>query len=71
MDVVVGGGHLPLSHHCDGSHVEQLTSVVLNPAEHHHGDGIPVLLDGPQDVLRPQSLLPLSTVIGMIGHTSA
>lgn len=54
----------------DGGHVKQLTGVILNAAEHDHGDGITFLLDGPQDVLRPQSLLPLSKFIRMIHQTA-
>lgn len=35
---------------CDGRHVKQLSGVILNAAEHHHGDGLALLLDGFQDV---------------------
>lgn len=51
--------YLPLAGLRDGSHVEQLTSVILNAAEHHHGDGVALLLDRLQDVLGPQSLFSL------------
>lgn len=61
-----GRGHLPLSDSGDGGHVEQLTGVILDSAQHDHGDGVTFLLDGPQDVLRPQSLLPLSRRISVI-----
>lgn len=48
-----------LSHHLlfgssgDGSHVEQLTSIVLDTAQHNHSNRITLLLDDPQDILRP------------------
>ena len=45
----------------DGFHVEQLPGVVLHAAEHHHGDGVALLLDHFQDVLRPQCVLALET----------
>lgn len=35
----------------DGVHVKQLTGVVLNPGEHHHGDGVAFFLDYIQDIL--------------------
>lgn len=44
----------------DGGHVEQLAGVVLNPAEHHHGDGVALPLDLLQDVAGPQGLLSLN-----------
>ena len=45
----------------DGFHVEELAGVVLHAAEHHHGDGVALLLDDLQDVLRPQGFLALET----------
>lgn len=51
--------HLPVAGGGDGGHVEQLTGVIVDAAEHHHSDGVALLLDDPQDVLRPQSLLAL------------
>lgn len=45
--------YLPLSGGGDGSHVEQLPCVILNSAQHDDGDGVALLLDGPQDVLCP------------------
>lgn len=53
--------YLPLSGGGDGGHVEQLTGVILNSAEHYHSDGGALLLDHLQDVLRPQSLFSLSS----------
>lgn len=55
--------HLPVAGGGDGGHVEQLTGVILDAAEHHHSDGVALLLDDPQDVLRPQSLLALKNRI--------
>lgn len=51
--------HLLLCSGGDGGHVEQLTGVVLDAAQHHHGDGVALLLDDLQDVLRPQRELAL------------
>lgn len=44
----------------DGGHVEQLACVVLNSAEHHHSDGVALLLDHLQDVLCSESLFALT-----------
>lgn len=51
--------HLPVSGGSDGGHVEQLPGVVLDAAEHHHGDGVALPLNGIQDVLCPQSVFSL------------
>lgn len=44
---------------CDGLHVEQLTGVELNPAKHHHSDGVAFFLDYVQDVFSSQGVLSL------------
>lgn len=43
----------------DGCHVKQLSGVILNAAEHHHGDGVALLLNGFQDVCGPQGFFSL------------
>lgn len=55
--------HLLLAGRCDGSHVEQLTGVILDATEHHHGDGVALGFDQLQDVLRPQSLFSLTPTV--------
>lgn len=62
------GLYLPLSGRSDGSHVKQLTCVILNSTQHNDGDGVALRLDGPQDVLCPQSLLPLIKFINVSPH---
>lgn len=53
--------YLLLAGRGDGGHVEQLTGVILDSAEHHHSDGLALLLDHVQDVLSPQGLFSLSS----------
>ena len=52
--------HLLVSGRRDGSHVEQLTGVILDATEHHHGDGVALGFNHLQDVLRPESLFSLT-----------
>lgn len=43
----------------DGLHVEQLTGVILNAAEHDQSDGVALPLDDGHDVLRPYRVFTL------------